>query len=140
PARLNAGMFPAKLWRLVNSPSVHSVRWDSQARGLLIDHSLFERELLSPAAAQGPAPHAFRATQFCSFMRQLYRYGFCKVPGWLGAAALGDAGAWLPYSNPNFRRDWPHLLLHIRGRTVANRQRLAVGRDGHRRRPSGFQQ
>ncbi|NXO83798.1 HSF5 protein, partial [Sitta europaea] len=87
--------FPAKLWRLVNSASVRSLRWDSQAQGLL-----FERELLGPAAAQGPAPHTFRATQFPSFVRQLYRYGFHKVRGCGGAAVPGHAGAWLHYRNP----------------------------------------
>ncbi|RMB88765.1 hypothetical protein DUI87_34855 [Hirundo rustica rustica] len=76
--RLGAGTFPAKLWSLANDPRVLSVRWDSEARGLLVDRSLFERELLRPGGAQGPAPHAFRATQFSSFVRQLYRYGFRK--------------------------------------------------------------
>ncbi|XP_053859283.1 uncharacterized protein LOC128821907 [Vidua macroura] len=140
PAGLSASTFPAKLWRLVNSPRVHSVRWDSQSRGLLIDRSLFERELLSPGDAQGPAPHTFRATQFRSFVRQLYRYGFHKVPGWVGSAAPGDAGAWLHYSNPCFRRDRPDLLLRIRRRSAANRQRRAAGQEGRRRRPCGSQQ
>ncbi|RMB97523.1 hypothetical protein DUI87_26004 [Hirundo rustica rustica] len=78
PAGLGAGTFPAKLWSLVNDPRVRSLRWDSEARGLLVDRSLFERELLRPGGAQGPAPNAFRATQFRSFVRQLYRYGFRK--------------------------------------------------------------
>ncbi|RMC03748.1 hypothetical protein DUI87_19500 [Hirundo rustica rustica] len=78
PAGLGVGTFPAKLWSLVNDPRVRSLRWDSEARGLLVDRSLFERELLRPGGAQGPAPHAFRATQFRSFVRQLYRYGFRK--------------------------------------------------------------
>ncbi|RMB97478.1 hypothetical protein DUI87_26089 [Hirundo rustica rustica] len=79
PAGLGAGTFPAKLWSLANDPRVLSVRWDSEARGLLVDRSLFERELLRPGGAQGPAPNAFRATQFRSFVRQLYRYGFRKL-------------------------------------------------------------
>ncbi|RMB89409.1 hypothetical protein DUI87_34200 [Hirundo rustica rustica] len=78
PAGLGTGTFPTKLWSLVNDPRVLSLRWDSEARGLLVDRSLFERELLRPGGAQGPAPHAFRATQFRSFVRQLYRYGFRK--------------------------------------------------------------
>ncbi|RMB97282.1 hypothetical protein DUI87_26178 [Hirundo rustica rustica] len=83
PAGLGAGTFPAKLWSLANDPRVRSLRWDSEARGLLVDRSLFERELLRPGGAQGPAPHAFRATQFRSFVRQLYRYGFRKPgPAW----------------------------------------------------------
>ncbi|RMB88819.1 hypothetical protein DUI87_34827 [Hirundo rustica rustica] len=78
PAGLGAGTFPAKLWSLANDPRVLSVRWDSEARGLLVDRSLFERELLRPGGAPGPAPNAFRATQFSSFLHQLYRYGFRK--------------------------------------------------------------
>ncbi|NXD02685.1 HSF5 protein, partial [Certhia familiaris] len=130
PAGLNASTFPAKLWRLVNSPSIRSARWDSQARGLLIDRSLLEWELLSPGGAQGPVPHTFRAMQFCSFMRQLNRYGFHKVPGWLGAAAPDDAGYWLLYRNPWFRWDRPDLLVRIKRWSAANRQRLAEGRRG----------
>ncbi|CAN8179631.1 unnamed protein product, partial [Coccothraustes coccothraustes] len=147
PAGLSASTFPAKLWRLANSPRVRSVRWDSRAQGLLIDRSLFERELLSPGDAQrgggdGRArlPHTFRATQFRSFVRQLCRYGFRKVPGWLGSAAPGDAGAWLHYVNFCFRRDRPDLLLRIKRLTRANRQRPAAGREGRRRPPCGSQQ
>ncbi|RLV63459.1 hypothetical protein DV515_00018251, partial [Chloebia gouldiae] len=140
PAGLCAGTFPAKLWRLANSPRVRSVRWDSRAQGLLIDRSLFERELLSPGDAQGPAPRPFRATRFRSFVRQLYRYGFRRVPGRAGSAAPADAGAWLHYSNPCFRRDRPDLLLRVRRRSAANRQRPAAGREGRRCPPCGSQQ
>ncbi|RMB88392.1 hypothetical protein DUI87_35235 [Hirundo rustica rustica] len=140
PAGLGAGTFPAKLWSLVNDPRVRSLRWDSEARGLLVDRSLFERELLRPGGAQGPAPNAFRATQFRSFVRQLYRYGFRKVPGRAGAAAPGDAGAWVHYTNPWFRRDRPDLLLRIRRRSAANTQRRAAGPEGRRRPPCGSQQ
>ncbi|RMB95963.1 hypothetical protein DUI87_27548 [Hirundo rustica rustica] len=140
PAGLGAGTFPAKLWSLANDPRVLSVRWDSEARGLLVDRSLFERELLRPGGAQGPAPNAFRATQFRSFVRQLYRYGFRKVPGRAGAAAPGDAGAWVHYTNPWFRRDRPDLLLRIRRRSAANTQRRAAGPEGRRRPPCGSQQ
>ncbi|XP_037981521.1 uncharacterized protein LOC119696076 [Motacilla alba alba] len=147
PAGLSASTFPAKLWRLVNSPRVRSVRWDSRAQGLLVDRCLFERELLSAGDAHGgggdgaaPVPHPFRATQFGSFVRQLYRYGFRKVPGWLGSAAPGDAGAWLHYSSPCFRRDRPDLLLRVKRRSAASRQRPAAGREGRRRPPCGSQQ
>ncbi|RMB94909.1 hypothetical protein DUI87_28715 [Hirundo rustica rustica] len=140
PAGLGAGTFPAKLWSLVNDPRVRSLRWDSEARGLLVDRSLFQRELLRPGGAQGPAPNTFRATQFRSFVHQLNRYGFLKVPGRAGAAAPGDAGAWLHYRNPWFRRDRPDLLLRIRRRGVANTQRRAAGPEGRRHPPCGSQQ
>ncbi|RMC10955.1 hypothetical protein DUI87_12146 [Hirundo rustica rustica] len=139
PTGLGAGTFPTKLWSLVNDPRVLSVRWDSEAWGLLIDRSLFERELLRPGSAQGPAPHTFRAMQFCSFLCQLNRYGFRKVPGRAGAAAQGDAGAWLHYRNPWFRRDRPDLLLRIRCRSAANTLQRAAGPEGRRRPPCGSQ-
>ncbi|XP_072778922.1 uncharacterized protein [Taeniopygia guttata] len=115
--------------------SVCSVRWDSRAQGLLIDRSLFERELLSPGDAQGPAPRPFRATRFRSFVRQLHRYGFHRVPGRAGSAAPGDAGAWLHYSNPCFRRDRPDLLLRVRRRSTPNSSpgAAAAGRAGQAR-------
>ncbi|NXR65093.1 HSF5 protein, partial [Rhadina sibilatrix] len=147
PAGLNAGTFPAKLWRLVNNPRVRSVRWDSQARGLLIDRSLFERELLSRSDAHGgrgevtgDVPESFQATHFGSFVRQLNLYGFQKVPGRAGAAVPGDAAGWLHFRNPNFRRDCPDLLLRIKRLTRANRQRLAAGLEVRSRQPSRFQQ
>ncbi|NXB40706.1 HSF5 protein, partial [Eulacestoma nigropectus] len=147
PAGLDARTFPAKLWRLVNSPRVRSVRWDSQARGLLIDRALFERELLSPAGALGAGREgavasrdAFKATHFRSVLCQLSRYGFHKVPVRVSSAVPGDAGAILHFRNPWFRCDRPDLLLHIKRRTRANRQRPAAGREGRRRRRSRFQQ
>ncbi|RMB88331.1 hypothetical protein DUI87_35312 [Hirundo rustica rustica] len=106
PTRLGAGTFPAKLWSLANDPRVRSLRWDSEARGLLVERSLFERELLSPGGAQGLAPHAFRATQFCSFMRQLNCYSFCKVPGWAGAAVPGS-GRRCGFHLLHRERPWP---------------------------------
>uniref|UniRef100_A0A8U8AYK8 Uncharacterized protein n=1 Tax=Geospiza parvula TaxID=87175 RepID=A0A8U8AYK8_GEOPR len=130
PAGLSARTFPAKLWRLVNSPRVRSVRWDRRAQGLLIDRSLFEQEL----------PDSFQATHFGSFVRQLNLYGFRKVPGWVGSDELGDAGGWLHFRNPNFRRDRPDLLLRIKRLTRANRQRLAAGLEVRSRQPSRFQQ
>ncbi|NXV70089.1 HSF5 protein, partial [Molothrus ater] len=147
PAGLSASTFPAKLWRLVNSPRVRSVRWDSRAQGLLVDRSLFEQELLSSGDAHGagaegagPAPDSFQATHFGSFVRQLNLYGFRKVPGWVVSDEPGDAGGWLHFKNPNFRRDRPDLLLRIKRLTRANRQRLAAGLDVRSRQPRRFQQ
>ncbi|RMC09481.1 hypothetical protein DUI87_13805 [Hirundo rustica rustica] len=95
--------------------------------------------MLRPGGAQGPAPHAFRATQFRSFVHQLNRYGFRKVPDRAGAAAPGDAGAWVHYWNPWFRRNRPDLLLRIRRRSAANTQRRAAAPEGRRRPPCGSQ-
>ncbi|XP_063002694.1 heat shock factor protein 5 [Elgaria multicarinata webbii] len=52
-APINPNNFPAKLWRLVNSPRFRSIRWDARGEGLLIDQPLFEAELLGAAAGGG---------------------------------------------------------------------------------------
>ncbi|XP_042298178.1 heat shock factor protein 5 [Sceloporus undulatus] len=52
-APINPNNFPAKLWRLVNSPRFRSIRWDARGEGLLIDQPLFEAELLGAGAGGG---------------------------------------------------------------------------------------
>ncbi|NXU93891.1 HSF5 protein, partial [Xiphorhynchus elegans] len=150
PAGVSPGTFPARLWQLVNSPRVRSVRWDPRAQGLLVDRALFERELLSAGGAAGAggdvavaAPGAFKATNFGSFVRQLNLYGFHKTPALAGAGAAalpGSAGPLLHFCSPYFRRDRPELLVHIKRLTRANRERLAAGLEVRSRRPSRFQQ
>ncbi|NWU18656.1 HSF5 protein, partial [Cephalopterus ornatus] len=145
PAGVSPSTFPAKLWQLVNSPRVRSVRWDPRAQGVLVDRALFERELLSGGGAGGDAaaPGAFKATNFGSFVRQLNLYGFHKTPllAGGGAAALpGSAGHLLRFCSPCFQRDRPELLVHIKRLTRANRERLAAGLEVRSRQPSRFQQ
>ncbi|NXO44003.1 HSF5 protein, partial [Locustella ochotensis] len=115
--------------------------------GLLIDRSLFERELLSPGSAHkgggegaGAAPYSFQAMHFGSFLHQLNLYAFQKVLGWVGAAVPDDARSSLHFRNPNFRCDHPDLLLRIKRLTRANRQRLVAGLEVRCRQPSCFQQ
>ncbi|XP_050184395.1 heat shock factor protein 5 [Myiozetetes cayanensis] len=145
PAGVSPSTFPAKLWQLVNSPRVRSVRWDARAQGLLVDRALFERELLSAGGAGGDAaaPGAFKATNFGSFVRQLNLYGFHKTPVLAGGGAAGlpgSAGALLRFCSPYFRRDRPELLVHIKRLTRANRERMAAGLEVRSRQPSRFQQ
>lgn len=52
-APINPNNFPAKLWRLVNSPRFRSIRWDARGEGLLIDQPLFEAELLGAPGSGG---------------------------------------------------------------------------------------
>uniref|UniRef100_A0A8C8RG34 Heat shock factor protein 5 n=1 Tax=Pelusios castaneus TaxID=367368 RepID=A0A8C8RG34_9SAUR len=109
-APINPNNFPAKLWRLVNSPRFRSIRWDARGEGLLIDQPLFEAELLG----------LFKTSNFTSFIRQLNLYGFRKVV--LGPpAAPAPPGPLHHFHSPHFRRDRPDLLVHLKRLTSANK-------------------
>ncbi|XP_071618327.1 heat shock factor protein 5-like [Heliangelus exortis] len=148
PSPIDPHTFPAKLWRLVNSPRCCSVRWDARGEGLLIDQALFERELLGagPGLAAGPGgdgAEVFKTKNFSSLVRQLNLYGFRKVmagPAGSGAGAgagpgpKGDCGAGGSSSgplhhfhSPHFHRGRPDLLTQMKRLTRANRAKLAAG-------------
>ncbi|XP_065709460.1 heat shock factor protein 5 [Patagioenas fasciata] len=145
PPSVNPSNFPAKLWRLVNSPRFRSICWDARGEGLLIDQPLFERELLGagPDRAVGPAGDGaaeaidlFKTKNFTSFVRQLNLYGFRKLlPGPEGSAA----GPLLHFHSPHFRRDRPELLVQLKRLTSANKAKLAAGLEVTSRPPNRFQ-
>ncbi|NWH26985.1 HSF5 protein, partial [Grus americana] len=150
PLNINPNNFPAKLWRLVNSPRFSSIRWDARGEGLLVDQPLFEFELLGagPGGAAGPAGDGaagaadlFKTRNFTSFIRQLNLYGFRKVV--MGPASSGDgsgsAGPLHHFHSPNFRRDRPDLLVHLKRLTSANKAKLAAGLEVTSRPPNRFQ-
>ncbi|XP_052660880.1 heat shock factor protein 5 [Harpia harpyja] len=164
PAPINPNNFPAKLWQLVNSPRFRSICWDARGEGLLIDQPLFESELLGAGlgCATGPAGDGtagaadfFKTKNFTSFIRQLNLYGFRKVViGPLGSVAGlgpgpglgagngnggGSAGPLHHFHSPNFRRDRPDLLIHLKRLTSANKAKLAAGLEVTSRPPNRFQ-
>uniref|UniRef100_A0A3P8T1C7 HSF-type DNA-binding domain-containing protein n=1 Tax=Amphiprion percula TaxID=161767 RepID=A0A3P8T1C7_AMPPE len=75
PDSINPNNFPAKLWRLVNSPANEAICWDSLGEVIVIDQQRFERQVLSPGSMSPNSPDAFKTTNFSSFVRQLNLYG-----------------------------------------------------------------
>ncbi|XP_019401728.1 PREDICTED: heat shock factor protein 5 [Crocodylus porosus] len=152
-APINPNNFPAKLWRLVNSPRFRSIRWDARGEGLLIDQPLFEAELLGAGPGAGPGgdgaaacAELFKTTNFTSFIRQLNLYGFRKVvlgpPGGsplAPPASASPAGPLHHFHSPHFRRDRPDLLVHLKRLTSANKAKLAAGLEVTSRPPNRFQ-
>uniref|UniRef100_UPI00398F7730 heat shock factor protein 5 n=1 Tax=Pristiophorus japonicus TaxID=55135 RepID=UPI00398F7730 len=148
---INPNNFPAKLWRIVNSPRYRSIRWDPRGEGLIVDQQLFESELLTPiknvnngANLEPDTDLLFKTTNFTSFIRQLNLYGFRKmgqgsgehpVPGELGA---GD-GLLHHFHNPSFKEDHPELLINMKRLTSANKAKLAAGLQVNTRPPNRFQ-
>ncbi|XP_054250554.1 heat shock factor protein 5 [Indicator indicator] len=154
PVSINPETFPAKLWRLVNSPRFRSVHWDARGQGLLIDEQLFVSEVLdagpSGDAAAGDGS-LFKTKSFTSFIRQLNLYGFQKVSKGLVMApgpvcrAGGDGGGRATsflhhFHSPHFCRNRPDLLVHLKRLTSTNKMKLAAGLELPGRPASHLQQ
>ncbi|XP_075052709.1 heat shock factor protein 5 [Mixophyes fleayi] len=145
---INPNNFPAKLWRLVNSPHYQSICWDSRGEGVIIDQQLFESELLSPPKAVNEAIELFKTSNFTSFIRQLNLYGFRKVvmgsdgspshhhPG--GDLGVGD-GHLHHFYNVHFRKENPDLLVNLKRLTSTNKAKMAAGLAVNSRPPNRFQ-
>ncbi|NXI84137.1 HSF5 protein, partial [Rhipidura dahli] len=146
--------FPMKLWLLVNSPCVHSVRWDARGEGLFIDQGLFEQELLGVGPGAAGEEELFKTKNFGSIVRQLNLYGFHKLtvspasgaagPRPNSATAGGDTscpdGPLHHFWNPHFRYGRPDLLVKIKRLTKANKEKLDAGLEVTSRLPDDFQQ
>lgn len=142
---INPNNFPAKLWRLVNSPKNRSIRWDSCGEGVMIDQQHFEAELLSPVKPNGESSDLFKTTNFTSFIRQLNLYGFRKVvlaPGNSERSGERDLtlmdGIQHHFHNPNFKKDHPELLVNLKRLTSMNKAKLEAGLEVNCRPPSRF--
>ncbi|XP_074701845.1 LOW QUALITY PROTEIN: heat shock factor protein 5 [Strix aluco] len=148
PADINPNNFPAKLWRLVNSPRVQSICWDARGEGLIIDQPLFEREVLGMGPGGDGASGAaglFKTKSFASLTRQFNLYGFRKL-GETSSVAGGrqDGGGGSPgplhrFYSPHFLRDHPDLLVRVKRLTKANKAKLAAGLEVKSRPPTASQ-
>ncbi|KAF4802982.1 heat shock factor protein 5-like protein [Turdus rufiventris] len=145
--------FPMKLWLLVNSPCVDSVRWDARGEGLFIDQRLFEQELLSVGPGAAGEEELFKTKNFGSIVRQLNLYGFHKLAVNPSSSAIGSRpraataggdisctdGPLHHFWNPHFRFDRPDLLVKIRRLTKANKEKLDAGLEVTSRLPDDLQ-
>ncbi|NXU01852.1 HSF5 protein, partial [Buphagus erythrorhynchus] len=145
--------FPMKLWLLVNSPCVDSVRWDARGEGLFIDQGLFEQELLGVGPSAAGEEELFKTKNFGSIVRQLNLYGFYKVAASPTSRAAGSRprpatlmgdttyadGPLHHFWNPHFRFDRPDLLVKIRRLTKANKEKLDAGLEVTSRMPDDLQ-
>lgn len=123
---VNTNVFPAKLWRLVNSPGIAAIRWDSHGELVVIDPPLFQSQILSAGVHR---EDGFKTTNFSSFIRQLNLYGFKKADPTMHHQGVKDGGSCLIFYNPNFQRDRPALLAKLRRLTVENKARIEAGLD-----------
>ncbi|XP_051793445.1 heat shock factor protein 5 [Acanthochromis polyacanthus] len=123
---INPKTFPAKLWRLVNSPAIEAIRWDSLREVIVIDQQRFERQVFSPGSMSPNSPNAFKTTNFSSFVRQLNLYGFKKVKQDVNLPNLGNS-TFHYYYNANFKRSHPELVARLRRFTVDNKAKLQAG-------------
>ncbi|OWK62760.1 Heat shock factor protein 5 [Lonchura striata] len=134
-------------------PGVHSVRWDARGEGLFIDQGLFEQELLGVGPGAAGEEELFKTRNFGSIVRQLNLYGFHKLmvspagsaPGARPrpATAEGDTryadGPLHHFWNPHFRYGRPDLLVKIKRRTKANKEKLDAGLEVTSRLPDDLQ-
>ncbi|XP_041864466.1 heat shock factor protein 5 [Melanotaenia boesemani] len=126
PDTINPNNFPAKLWLLVNNPTIKAIDWDSRGEAIVIDQKLFEKQILSPNSVNSNETF-FKTTNFSSFVRQLNLYGFRK-----GELAMSDetavySGTFHYFYNPNFQRDHPELVSSLRRLTVDNKAKIKAG-------------
>ncbi|KAK2843698.1 hypothetical protein Q7C36_011913 [Tachysurus vachellii] len=122
--RINRRNFPSKLWHLVNDPRICSICWDDSGEGILICQEAFEAEVLSTSNKR--MNKYFETKDFISFVRQLNLYGFRKVRPDSEISERRDSNMH-HFSNPNFKRANPELLVNLKRLTPSNKAKLAAG-------------
>lgn len=119
---INPHNFPAKLWRLVNNPTITSIFWDNQGEALIVDSYAFEKDILSPGGIKLPDIDLFRTTNYTSFVRQLNLYGFRKLQ-----PAEKENPTFDHFANPNFKKNCPELVSTLRRLTAQNKAKMLAG-------------
>ncbi|XP_055284370.1 heat shock transcription factor, Y-linked-like [Moschus berezovskii] len=115
--------FPQKLWNIVESDQFQSIWWDESGTCIVINEELFKKEVLERKAPF----RIFETNNMKSLVRQLNLYGFSKKQQPLQrSASLSDfleeennislLSKLQIYYNPNFKREYPQLLVRIKRR------------------------
>ncbi|TSM85980.1 Heat shock factor protein 5 [Bagarius yarrelli] len=131
---INPNSFPGKLWQLVNDPEIGSICWDASGTVIIIHQQRFVSEVLLYQTKR--TNEYFKTKDFTSIVRQLNLYGFRKL------RLVSDASEHQPdcfsvrhqphhFHNPNFERDKPELLVNLKRLTLANKAKLALGKQHH---------
>ncbi|KAI8384824.1 uncharacterized protein BYT42DRAFT_612494 [Radiomyces spectabilis] len=103
----NVQPFLNKLYNMVNDPASDDlIRWADDGMSFIVTrHEDFARTVL---------PRFFKHGNFSSFVRQLNMYGFHKVPHLQqGVLQKDNASERWEFSNPNFQRNQPDLMLLV---------------------------
>ncbi|XP_055270829.1 heat shock transcription factor, Y-linked-like [Moschus berezovskii] len=115
--------FPQKLWNIVESDQFQSIWWDESGTCIVINEELFKKEVLERKAPF----RIFETNNMKSLVRQLNLYGFSKKRQPVQrSASLSDfleeennislLSKLQIYYNPNFKREYPQLLVRIKRR------------------------
>ncbi|MGH0147711.1 UNVERIFIED_CONTAM: hypothetical protein FKN15_035354 [Acipenser sinensis] len=104
--------FPQKLWKITGSASYKSITWNHEGNLVMIDESLFKKEI---QGASGPF-RAFETDSMKRFICQLSLHSFTKIRQGFDKTATGKEEPPQFYYNANFQRDHPHLLGNVKRR------------------------
>lgn len=107
--------FLSKLYNMVNDPaSTDLIRWSTDGTSFIVErHEEFAAKVL---------PRFFKHNTFASFVRQLNMYDFHKVPHIMqGVMVSENEGEVWEFSNSNFQRDQPDLLLLVSRKRTRDR-------------------
>ena len=105
--------FLAKLWKMVNDPTTDDrICWSPTGNSFIIqDQVQFWYDLL---------PMYYRHNNMSSFVRQLNIYGFHKMSSVENGTSDLDKEE-IQFYHPNFQRDKPELLQHIKRKVNSTR-------------------
>ena len=120
PVSTKVPAFLNKLYNMVCDPSTDNlIHWSENGLSFIVTN---QSEL-----ANQVLPRFFKHNNFSSFVRQLYRYGFHKVPHIQQGSLLNDLETeeW-EFSNPNFQRNHPDLLCFVTRKKAAAGTNLLV--------------